>query len=171
MKSLITTLLTIGIIVPGATYAFSMDDIIEAAKAGNGTYVETHSSVSTGGQTATGGENVQTGDANASSYTEINAGPDGGEVKIKIETGANGETKTQEFTQPIEKGEGIKVEANASIKDGDSESEVKVNDEEVASNSNNSQTASASVAISSKISLLITQKIPLFFKKIFSFFS
>jgi len=171
MKSLITTLLTIGVLAPiGAAYALDIDEMIEAAKNGNGTYVETHSSVSTGGQTAKGGENVQTGDAHASSYTEIRADNNGGEVKVKIETSENGETKTKEFTQEIPKG-GVKVEANAESKDGKSSAEVKVNGEVVEADSNVSQAASVSAAVSAKISLLFTEKIPNLFKRMLGIFA
>jgi hypothetical protein len=171
MKSLITTLVTIGLIAPtGAAYAIDIDTMIEAAKNGNGTYVETHSSVSTGGQTAQSGENVQTGDAHASSYTEIHADNDGGEVKVKIETSENGETTTKEFTQDIPKGEGVKVEASAESNNGESSAEVKVNDEVVEADTSESHTASASAAVSARISLLFTEKIPSLFKRVFSLF-
>lgn len=159
-------MLALGLMAPGATYALSIGDIIEAAKNGNGTYVETNASVSTGGQTAGSGESVQTGDAHASSYTEINAGPDGGEVKIKIETTKNGETTTEEYSQPIEKGEGVKVEANASVNDGESESEVKVNGDVV-----EPAPLEAKGSLIGEISLLFTEKIPNLFKKVFSLFA
>lgn len=168
--SLVSTLVALGLLAPAhAAYALDMDALIEAAKNGDGTYVETHSSVSTGGQTAKGGESVQTNDASASSYTEIISGEDGGEVKVKIETSENGETETKEFTAPIPKGEGVSVEVNAESKDGEASAEVKVDGEVVETDSNESQTASA--AVSTKISLLFTEKIPSFLKKIFSFFS
>lgn len=166
--SLVSALVAVGLIAPvGAAYAFSIDDMIEAAKNGNGTYVETHSSVSTGGQTVRGGTSVQTGDASASSYTEIISGEDGGEVKVKIETSENGETNTKEFTAPIPKGEGVTVEANAESVDGESNAEVKVDGEVVGSN----ESQMASAAVGAKISLLFTEKIPSFFKKLFSFFT
>lgn len=168
--SLISTLITIGLVVPaGNAYAFlDMDEMIEAAKNGNGTYVETHSSVSTGGQTAKSGETVTTGDAHASSYTEIRADNNGGEVKVKMETTENGETKTTEYTKPIEKGENVKVEANAESKDGESSAEVKVNDAIVEPESSESH---ASARVSAKVSLLFTEKIPHFVKKFFSLFA
>jgi hypothetical protein len=162
-------LIAVGIVAPaGAAYAFDLDAMIEAAKNGNGTYVETHSSASTGGQTAKSGESVQTGDAGASSYTEIHANGEGGTVKVNVETTENGTTNTKEYTQQIPKGEGVKVEANAESKDGESDAEVNVNGEVVDSEI---QTASALVAFNEKISLLFTEKIPSFFKKLFSFFT
>ena len=165
--SLVSALLAIGMITPaGTAYAFSFDELVEAAKNGNGTYVESHSSVSTGGETVHSGESVQTGDAHASSYTEINAGPDGGEVKVKIETSENGETKSQEYSQQIPKGEGVNVEASATSENGESNTEVKVNGEVVETES---QTASA--AVSTRISLLFTEKIPSYFKKFLNLFA
>jgi hypothetical protein len=163
--SLVTTLLALGLIVPAhAAYAFDLDTMIEAAKDGNGTYVETHSSASTGGQTASGGENVQTGDAHASSYTEINAGENGGQVKVKVETTENGETETKEYTQEIPKGEGVKVEATAEAKDGESSSEVKVNGE-VLEATNSPVAATTSVVVD-----FFTDTIPDLFKKVVGFF-
>lgn len=164
--SLVSTLIALGLIAPAhAVYAFDLDSMIEAAKGGNGTYVETHSSVSTGGQTSHGGENVQTGDASVSSHTEIHAGEDGGTVKVKIETTENGETKTKEFMHDIPKGEGVKVEANAESTDGEASSEVKVNDEvlEVKSETH-SATTSAVVGF-------FTETIPGLFKKVVGFFA
>jgi hypothetical protein len=167
--SLVTTLLTLGLIAPAhAAYALDMDALIEAAKNGDGTYVETHSSVSTGGQTARGGENVQTGDASASSYTEINAGNDGGTVKVKVETSENGKTQTKEYSQDIGAGDSANVQVNAESKDGESNVEVNVDGEVVESDS---QTASVAASVGAKVSLLFTEKIPSFFKKLFGFFS
>ncbi len=166
--SLITTLLTIGSLMPTAAYALDIDALIDAAKEGNGTYVETHSSVSTGGQTVKSGESVQTADAHASSYTEINAGSDGGTVTVEIETSENGETSTKEYTQAIPKGEGVHVEANAESKGGESNAEVKVNGEVV---EGETHTASASSAFNEKVTLLFTEKIPNLFKKVFSLFA
>jgi hypothetical protein len=175
MKSLITTLITIGLLAPaGASYAFSIQEMIEAAKGGNGTYVESHSSVSTGGQTVKNGETVITGDSSASSHVEtrINAGNNGGEVSVKVETSENGKTETKEFTQPIKEG-GVKVEANAEIKNGEYKAEVKVNDEPVEASQSSkagAQVASVSpVTSESKVSLLFTTRIPDFFKKLFGF--
>lgn len=166
MKSLITTLLTIGLVAPVGAYAFDMDAIIEAAKNGNGTYVETNSSVSTGGQRAGSGESVQTGDAHASSHTEIHANDDGGEVKVKIETSKNGETKTEEYSQPIEKGKGVDVRVNASVTDDESKTEVTVDGDK--KETNESHTSSATAAFETTISFF-SEKIPNVFKRVFSF--
>ena len=92
-----------------------MDDIIEAARLATA-YVETHSSVSTGGQTATGGENVQTGDATHRRTRKLMPGRTA-VSKNKIEP-AQTANKNTRITQPIEKAK-ASVEANASIKDGD----------------------------------------------------
>lgn len=161
--SLVSTLIALGIIVPvHAAYAFDLESMIEAAKNGNGTYVETHSSASTGGQTAGSGETVQTGDVSASSYTEINANNEGGQVKVKIETSENGETKTAEFTQEIPKDEGVKVEATAESVEGASKSEVKVNDQVV-------ETKTETHATTSVVVDFFTETIPDLFKKVVGF--
>lgn len=162
--SLVTTLLALGLIAPAhVAYAFDMNELIEAAKDGNGTYVETHSSASTGGQTARSGEQVITGEAHASSHTEINAGPDGGEVTVKIETRENGETTTKEFTQKIPKGEGVHVEATAESKDGETNAEVKVNGDAVEAEAKHTATTS--------VVGFFTETIPSFFKKVVGFFT
>jgi len=165
--SLVTTLLALGLIAPaGSAYALDLDAIIEAAKE-NGTYVETHSSASTGGQTVRGGESIKTNDASASSHTEINAGSNGGSVKVKIETSKNGETQTKEYSQEIPAG-GVKVEANATADDGGSSAEVKVDGKVV---EGESQTASAGAAFNAKVSLLFSEKIPRFVKKFLNLFA
>ena len=179
MKSLITTLLAIGIIMPASSaYAMSVSDIIDMAKAGNGVSVESHASANSGGQVVTGGQTVTTGDSSASTYTEthINDGQSGGSAHVKVETTENGETKTQEYTKPIEKGEGAKVEVNASSNNGVSTSSVRVNDRDVETKadvetaaSTSAQTAAASTA-ASKFSSFFSVKIQSVFKKVFAFF-
>lgn len=162
--SLVTTLLALGIAVPAhAAYALDLDALIEAAKNGNGTYVETHSSASTGGQTANSGETVQTGDVSASTYTKINANSEGGQVTVKVETSENGETKTSEFTHDIPKGAGVKVEATAESADGAAKSEVKVNNEVV------DVQAETNSATTSTVVDFFTETIPGLFKKIVGF--
>jgi hypothetical protein len=171
--SLVTTLLTLGLLAPaGAAYAFvDIDSIIEAAKAGNGTYVESHSSASTGGQTAANGQSVTTGDVSASSHTEtrINAGNNGGSVQVKVETSKNGETKTEEYSNPIEKGESVKVEVSARATDEESSAEIKVNGEGVDANEETTTTEDESVTFESKVKLLFSTSIPNVFKKAVSF--
>lgn len=162
--SLVTTLLALGIAVPAhAAYALDLDALIEAAKNGNGTYVETHSSASTGGHNASSGETVQTGDVSASSYTEINANNEGGQVTVIVETSENGETKTSEYTEDIPKGGGVKVEAKAESVDGASHAEVKVNDEVV-----DVHTETHSVTTSLVVDFF-TETIPDLFKKVVGF--
>lgn len=165
--SLVSTFLALGLIVPAhAAYAFDLDSIVEAAKE-NGMYVETHSSVLTGGQTAKSGESVQTGDARASSYMEIRADNDGGEVKVKVETTQNGETQAQEYTAPIPKGVGVTVEASAEANDGESNAEVKVNGEVVET----SEAAESPVADTTSVVVdFFTETIPSLFKKVVGFF-
>ena len=171
-------MLAFGLVMPAATYAFSIDEIIENAKTGGGIYTESHSSASTGGQTAASGQSVSTGDSSASSHVEtrINADGSGGDVKVKIETSENGTVKTEEYSKPIEAGAGAKVEVNASVKNGESQSNVKVNDETIDAHApleaagNLMGSTSAHVAVQTKIKTLFSIKLPNFFKKAFSFF-
>lgn len=132
MKSLITTLLTIGILAPvGTAYAFvDVDALIEKAKQGQGTYVESNSSVSTGGQTARSGETVTTGDVSASSHTEtvIKADGSGSSVHVETSTTENGVTKKQTLSKDFAPEETVHVNANASSENGQATSEIKVND-------------------------------------------
>jgi len=180
MKSLITTLLAFGLIWPAATYAFTIEELIEAAKAGNGTYVESHSSVSTGGQTARSGETVVTGDSSASSHVEtrINSNNEGGTIDIKIETSKNGEVKTTEYSKQIEKDKSVRIDANAEVTDTDSKVQIEIDGEAVESETTEktaetpaeNNVASVIIASESKFSLLFTEKIPSAFKKVLSFF-
>lgn len=159
-----TTLIALGLLVPAHTaFAFDLGAMIEAAKNGNGTYVETHSSASTGGQTARSGESIQTRDVSASSYTSINANNEGGEVHVKVEATENDETKTTEYTEDIPKGEGVKVEATAVAADGEATSEVIVYDEVV-------EQATESHATTSVVVDFFTETIPDVFKKVLGFF-
>jgi hypothetical protein len=143
-----------------------INDLIESAKNGNGTVVETHSSASSGGQRVSGGESVSTGDVSASSHVEtyINADGSDGEVKVKVETSHNGETKTEEYVAPIQKGT-VKVETH-SESNREYTSEVKVDGEVVATESGEPHVAAAS---ESKISVLFSEKIPEFFKDVLAF--
>lgn len=164
--SLVTTLIALGLLVPAHTaFAFDMDALIEAAKNGNGTYVETHSSASTGGQSASGGETTTTGEARASSYTKINANNDGGTVQVKIDASSDGKTKTTEYTEEIPKGEDVKVKATAESKDGEASGEVKVNGEVV-----EAEEAMESHATTSLVVDFFIETIPDLFKKVVGFF-
>ena len=183
MKSLITTLLAIGIALPtSSAYAMSVNDIIDMAKATEGThsgstYVESHASANSGEQVVTGGQTVTTGDSSASAYTEthVNAGSDGGSVHVKVETTENGETKTREYTKPIEKGEGAKVEVQAASNNGVSTSSVRVNDKDVETKADVEAAASTSVqtaavsAADSPFTSFFSVTIPSIFKKVFAF--
>lgn len=162
--SLVTTLIALGLLVPAHTaFAFDLDAMIEAAKAGNGTYVETHSSASTGGQTARSGENIQTGDVSASSYTSINANNEGGQAQVQVETTQNGETKTTEYSEDIPKGEGVQVEVKAEAKNSEATSEVLVNNEVV-------EQATKAHATTSVVVDFFTETVPDIFKKVVGFF-
>lgn len=146
-----------------------IENMIDNARNGDGIIVESHSSASTGGQRASGGQSASTGDVSASSHVEtyINADGSKGEVNVKVQTSQNGETKTEEYSAPIEKS-GVKIEANAEAKDGEYNSEIKVDGEVVETESNEPHVA-ASVASESKISVLFSEKIPEFFKDVLAF--
>jgi hypothetical protein len=62
----------------------------------------------------------------------------------------------------------VNVQVNAESKGGESNVEVNVDGEVVESDS---QTASVAASVGAKVSLLFTEKIPSFFKKLFGFFS
>ena len=82
MKSIVSTLIAIGIIAPyGSVYA-------EVYVSNSGTVVsETSASANTGGQHASSGQTITTGDASASASVETRVnGIDGGAVKIKVAT-------------------------------------------------------------------------------------
>lgn len=167
MKSVISILMAFGLIAPATTYAMTLDEMIAAAAAGYGTIVESHSSVSTGGQTAESGESVVTGDASASSHVQINSSNSGGSVEVKTETTKNGVTETKEYSQELKPGEGAHVEASASATDEGTESEVRVDGEVVDAGAAN---ASAASAVAADISAFFTTTIPSVFEKIVGFF-
>jgi len=147
--------------IPLATYALSAEEIVEMAKAGNGTVVETHSSASTGGQTARSGERVTTGDSSVSSHTQtiINADGSGGTVEVKVEKTVNGETTKEEHIEDIPAGAPVyvKVEAHADsaepTAEADEASDVEVHIETEAKKQN-----------------FFTDTMPHFFRKVISFF-
>ncbi len=165
-KLLAVSLLTI-IASPFTTQAFSVEEIIESARAGNGTVVESHSSASTGGQTAASGQSVTTSDSSASSHTEtrINTNGNGGTVEVKVEKTENGVTTKEEYSKPIAPNEPVHVDVNvaASSDEKSAETNVLVNEEAQASED-------SSTAAKSEISTFFTASVPGFFKKVFSFF-
>lgn len=100
----------------GAMDAAWIEGMIQRAQAGGGTVIiENSSSVSTGGQTAGSGESVTTGNASASSRieTHVQSSNNGGTVKVKIETGENGEVTVEEYVKDIAPGETIEVRNSA----------------------------------------------------------
>ncbi|OGG60152.1 hypothetical protein A2765_01115 [Candidatus Kaiserbacteria bacterium RIFCSPHIGHO2_01_FULL_56_24] len=189
MKSLVTTLLAIGMISPFVTYAAVdsgfdnyVQHIKEAAEAGNGIVVETHSSASSGGQTASAGQAVTDGDVSASSHVEtnINSNNGGGSVQVHVETSQNGKTETKDYQTTIKPGEPVKVNVSAHADSEGSEVVTKVNgesavsengdvasssDEEVGAASINNVEVGAESGFEKALMM-----VPNFFKKIFSFF-
>lgn len=152
--------------LPAATYAFSVEDIIESAQAGNGTVVETHSSANTGGQTAQSGETVTTNDVSVSSHTQtsINAGGSGGTVEVKVEKTVNGVTETKEYAEDIPAGSpvNVKVDAHATTDTSEDTDIESPNDVEV-------QIVTSAEAESDAPNFF-TDTVPHFFKKVVSFF-
>lgn len=159
--------------LPSSMYAMSVEEMIEAAREGYGTVVESHSSASTGGQRASSGESVTTGDVSASSHTEtyINANGSGGEVKVKTETTKNGVTETNEYSKKIEPGAGANVKANARATDKETSSEVNIDGKimEAVATTNPAQ-AQLATNVTADIGAFFTTSVPSFFKKVFSFF-
>ncbi len=148
--------------IPASTFAFSVEEIIETANAGNGTVVETHSSASTGGQTAGSGETITTGDSSVSSHTrtEINTNDSGGTVEVKVEKTVNGETETKEYTEKIPAGAPVhvNVDAHASSDEPATTSEETQDDIEV------------HIETAGEKPNFFTDTVPLFFHKVVSFF-
>ena len=161
---------------PFDTYVQSMiEEARQAAEEGNGTvYIENHSSVSTGGQTAAAGQSVSDGDVSASSRVEtyINTGDDGGRMQVKIETSRNGEMETEEYTDDFAPGEPVNVEVRAHATSDDADVEVRVNGEatttEPQRDEKTSENEEARVTVVAKVEHALGS-IPGFFKKIFSF--
>ena len=180
MRSLITTLLAIGLATPtSGAYALWIDNMIDNAKAGNGTYIESHASAESGGQTAAAGQTVTTGNASASSRVETHSGTSGGEVKVKVETSENGNANTEEYTKSFAPGVGTKVDVHASSKNGVSTSTIRVNGAEVlpqkstdseASPRNSEATPPLPTHVESQIKTFFSVKIPAILSHIFSFF-
>lgn len=183
MKSLVSTLLTVSLFAPSATFALSIDDIIANAKAGGATVVESHSSASTGGQTVTSGQSVTTGASSASSHieTRINSGTEGGEVKVKVETTENGVTQTEEYTKPVASGEKVHIVTGAGTS-SKAQGSVQAQAGATAPAPTSSTTASISNAPTStqvtnteaqkapsSTRILFVETIPHLFKKVFAF--
>ena len=169
-KLLAISILTM-ITIPAATYADWIDDMVEAAKAGGGVVVESHSSASTGGQTASGGQTVTTGDVSASSHTQttINTGSEGGTVEVKVQTSKNGETQTKEYSHKIDSSEGVHVEVAATASDQGSKEEVRV-DGEVVESDVASHSAETEVTTHTADSPSFVESVPHFLKKVLNFF-
>ena len=162
MKSLITTMLAIGVLVPASSvYAMSVDEMIDNAKAGNGISVESHASASTGGQTAAAGQSVLTGDSSASSNieTHIKDGNAGGSVHVKVETTQNGTTTTEEYSKDLAPGEGVHVEVGTSSARGTASSTA---------GTSTVPHASSTIAVHTK-TFFSLKKLPDFFRRIFAF--
>lgn len=178
MKNALTTILGICILLPGFIFADDfaeyMNQVIERAQDGEEVVVESHSSVSTGGQVAGAGQSVTDGDVSASSHVEthINTGNNGGTVQVKIETSKNGEKKTEEYTKDIKAGEPVEVNAAAKVDSEGMKIETKVDGEVVIDTEEGTESESdddLKVAIESRIEKAF-KAVPNFFKKVFSFF-
>lgn len=157
------------LVVPAVSLAFSVEDMVEAARAGHGTVVETHSSANTGGQTAASGQSMTTGDVSASSHSEtrINANGSGGTVEVKVEKSENGVNTKEEYTKKVEPNEAVYVNVNveSSSTEDSSETKVKVNGETQTPESETHADAGF------EITTFFTASVPNFFKKVVGFFS
>ena len=172
MKSLVSTLIVIGAIIPaGTAYA----EIVIHNSGSVSSY--TSASASTGGQSASSGQSITTGDSSASAHTEthINDGSAGGSVNVKVETSENGTVQTKEYSQPLEFGKGVKIEVNALSKNGVSTSSVRVNNTEVESQVGTTSGATPPGIFKtslqgSRLHVLFFATVPDIFKHIFGFF-
>jgi len=173
MKNLLSALLVIGFAVPGAANAEWIDEIIQSAQAGNGIYVETHSSASSGGQTVQGGQTVTTGPSSASSYVEshINANNSGGTVEVKVETTHDGVTETKEYADDIASGEAVNVNVSAKV---DAEGSAIESNVPLKEENHNSILEDGGAEIDSEAETeggigKVLEAVPNFFKKVFDF--
>lgn len=176
MHKLPTTIAIMGILLPGFALAtqnpfeiFVGKMIEEAKENGAVVNVESHSSVSTGGQVAGAGQSVTDGDVSASSHTEthINAGNEGGTVQIHVETTKNGETEKEEYTKEIEPGKPVNVNVSAKVDSEDSETEAVIDGEVVSDDS--ASTSEGEVAMMARVETAF-KTVPSFFKKVLGFF-
>jgi hypothetical protein len=167
MKKILAISMLSMITMPSAIYAFSVEEIIETARAGNGTVVESHSSASTGGQTAASGQSVTTGDVSASSHTEtrINANGSGGTVEVKVEKTENGVTTKQDYSKSVEPGEPVHVNVNV-----EASSDSEAGETTVVANGTTEEPVRGEAEEQSEVATFFAASVPNFFKKVFSFF-
>lgn len=176
MKKILTTILGVGVLIPG--FALAMDPFdryidendIEISSEGS-IYNETSASASSGGQTASAGQSVTDGDVSAESHTTtyINANGEDSTVYVKTEVSENGETKTEEYTKEIESGESVKVHVSAEASSDGSETEVIVNEEALSADASTTMEVEAETESDSGIEKAL-KAVPHFFKKIIGFF-
>lgn len=145
--------------------------IQDAHESGAVVNVESHSSVSTGGQVAGAGQTVVTdGDVSASSHTEtrINAGNDGGSVYVKTETSKNGETEVKEYMQEIEPGEPVEVNVAAKASNESAESTVEIQGETMAeiTTTGARESVEAEISVATRVEAAL-KSVPSFLRKIF----
>ena len=103
----------------------------------------TSATASTGGNSVGSGGSVTTGNASASSHSEVHSS--GGKTTVDIEVSAdtNGEKKSQSVHKELEGGRGVSVEVNASTKGGTSKTQVTVNGEIVEAASTSKATSTS----------------------------
>lgn len=175
MKKFLTTLTAASILVPSMIAAEDLESyvnrMIDNAKEGNGTIIESHSSSVSGGQVAGAGQTVTTGDVSASSHTEtrINAGDQGGTVYVKTETKRNGEVeKSEEYTKKIAPGKPVQVNVSANADTEGSEVETEIQGEVMDEHSTSSGESNDGVTAIARFEAALAS-VPTFFKKVFSF--
>ncbi len=137
---------------------------------------DTHSSASSGGNSVDHGHAIITGDASASSKSEVSSHGEGTDVHIETSTTVNGETKTQTIEKKLKAGEPVSVEVNSKAVSGKkAETSVKVNNEELAATSAATVTAETVARVggeeeSSNVFVSLGARITLAIKNIFSIF-
>lgn len=127
MKKHLTTIAILSLLSPSITAAEIM-----IQNSGSVTS-KTSSSVSTGGNEVDSGGTVVTGNASASSKSEITSGSNGGTVHIETSTEVNGEKQTQVVEKTLRANEPISVEVHSkSVSGKRPETSITVNGEEQA---------------------------------------
>ena len=170
MKSLVSTLIAVGLLAPQATYA----EIVIHNSGSVTSY--TSSSAHSGGQSASSGESVTTGDASASAYSETHVSSDAnGSVHVKVETSENGVTETREYSNTIATNTPIKVEVRASSKNGVATSSIRVNGSDAGHKATPQESKEvsphATTTAQESVKIFFSIKIPSIFRKILSLFS
>jgi hypothetical protein len=171
MKALAISLF-LAIVIPSGAHALDVERMIEAAREGNGTVVESHVSANSGGQTAASGQTVATGDVSASSHAEthINADGSGGTVQVNVEKTENGVTTKESYEKQVGPDEPVSVQVSVEASGGEDSAatSVEVNGQAQAPAN---EASSAKAGAGFHIVTFFTASVPNFFKKMASLFT